>query len=87
MAVECDWTGKTSQSSKKNWAFLQKTDWFFEKNLDFLKIAKSSKFAVKCDWKRKISRNVQKLGFWQKAAFFQKIPRVFLKSLKVAKFL
>ena len=61
-AVECDWTGKISQNSKKNWAVFQKTDWFFLKNLEFFKNRESSKFAVKCDWKSKTSQNVQKMA-------------------------
>ena len=61
-AVECDWTGKISQNSKKIWAVFQKTDWFFEKNPEFFKNHYSSKLAVKCDWKSKTSQNVQKMA-------------------------
>ena len=49
----------------KNWAFFKKNRKIFRKKiLIFFKIAKGSKFAVKCDWNSKISQNVQRLGFF-----------------------
>ena len=44
----------------KNLSFLQKIDGFFERKiLTFWKIARASKVAEECDWKRKNSQKVQ----------------------------
>ena len=39
---------------------------FSEKILNFFKIAKSSKFAVECDWNNKIFQNIQIFEFFFK---------------------
>ena len=52
---------------KENFSKRKKLDGFLGKKiLNFFKIAKGSKFAVKCDWNSNISQNVQKLGFFLK---------------------
>ena len=57
----------------------------WKKILNFFKIAKGSKFAVKCDWKSKISQNVQNMGFFKELdGFLEKKYWIFSKSLKVA---
>ena len=43
---------------------------FSKKILNFFKIAKGSKFAVKCDWNSKISQNVQNMGFFKEVDGF-----------------
>ena len=49
-----------------------------KKILNFFKIAKGSKFAVKCDWNSKISQNVQNMGFFKEVdGFFEKKNCVF----------
>ena len=58
---------------------------FSKKILIFFKIAKGSKFAVKCDWNSKISQNVQNMGFFKELdGFLEKKDWIFSKSLKVA---
>ena len=59
-------------------------DGFFEKKYwNFSKIAKGSKFAKKCDWNSKISKNVQRLGFSKKQMGFSK--KKLLNFFKIAK--
>ncbi len=83
----CNWISKISQKVEKLAPSWKQRLVFRRKILSFLETAKGTKLAVHCDWMNRISWNLQNLGFWQKAAFFQKISRVFLKSLKVANFL
>ena len=45
---------------------------FPKKSLNFFKIAKGTKLAIKCDWNSKISQNVQNLGFLKKQMGFSK---------------
>ena len=56
---------------------------FFWKNINFLKKAKGSQFAVECDWISKISQKNQNLGFcWKlircviRKIFFSKIAAI-----------
>ena len=60
---------------------------FSKKNIEFFKIAKGSKFAVKCDWITKISQSVQNLGFFLKNRWvFWKKFWIFFKIGEGSKF-
>ena len=59
---------------------------FSKKALIFTKKWKSSKFAPECDWITQISWNVQNLGFWQEAAFFEKNYQSVYKIAKISNF-
>ena len=60
---------------------------FPEKILNFFRIAKSSKFAVKCDWKHKASQNVQNLVLLKKMyLFFGNKMWFFWKNAEGSKF-
>ena len=53
--------------------------------MNFFKISKGGKFAVECDWIKKISQKVQNLGFSLKNRWvFRKLFRMFWIYLKVA---
>ena len=71
----------------KTWAFFKKSRWVFRKKiLNVFKIAKGSKFAVKCDQNSKISQNVQSSSFLKKEIGFSKKKLSFFKSAKGRKF-
>ena len=60
---------------------------FSKKILNSFRIAKGSKFAVKCDWNSKISQNVQKMGFLKRIdEFFEKKFLNFFRIAKGSKF-
>ena len=51
---------------------------FSKKIMNFFKIAKGTKLAIKCNWNSKISQNVQNLGFLKKTdGFFEKTNEFF----------
>ena len=58
---------------------------FSEKKLDFVGIAKGSKFTVECNWMSKISQNLRNLvSSWKNKLVFRKNSWFFLNSPKVA---
>ena len=82
LTLECESIIKFLKTFK-NWLSFhrKKVDGFSKKNLEFYKIAKNSKFAVKCDWKHKVSQNVQNLALLNKVyVFFGKKMWFFLKK-------
>ena len=79
-AVECDWTGKISQSVQYL-VFWVKKYGFFEKKCFVWENSKCSKFAVECDWTGKISQSSKKIWavFRIKDWFFEKDLEFFKK--------
>ena len=53
---------------------------FPKKSLILSKIAKGSKFAVECDWNRKISQNIQNFGFFVKEMGFLEKVLIFFQN-------